>query len=342
LLVVIVIIGILIALLLPAVQAARSSARAAHCANNLHQVGTAFNRYIAQKGRVPGWSTVLNNMDTYLEGQEAAIYRCPEATQSISYGANPCIHRILDEADKVVVLDAKETQVQFEYTSSDDWMAAVDPRHRGMLNVLFFDGRVERKSPADINPYSASEVFDPLKANWRPRRGGCYVCNVSPPPPGPGYVNGLLGHYRNGINDFAGPPDAVRVDANLRYPFGTGHACEASPQNQYWKPPGIGTVHSVVWSGQIYFERNETYKFYMSFDDATLAISDGVTVLNVMGHAWSNCMIYVGSIDPPCGWVDFVVTNVNYDGPSQVRLQWESPSTPRQDIPTQYLRTVAP
>lgn len=77
LLVVIAIIAMLVALLLPAVQSARGSARRISCINNVRQLGLALNNYESSQGHFPSsWKTV-RNMEGSIDGWSASAQLLP-------------------------------------------------------------------------------------------------------------------------------------------------------------------------------------------------------------------------------------------------------------------------
>jgi prepilin-type N-terminal cleavage/methylation domain-containing protein/prepilin-type processing-associated H-X9-DG protein len=95
LLVVIAIIGVLVALLLPAIQAARESARRSQCSNHLKQIGLAFQNYESSRGTVPpaylsgiGHATWLVLIMPYLE--ESALYDNANS-EKIYWGVDPAV-----------------------------------------------------------------------------------------------------------------------------------------------------------------------------------------------------------------------------------------------------------
>jgi prepilin-type N-terminal cleavage/methylation domain-containing protein len=94
LLVVIAIIGVLVALILPAVQSARESARKLQCKNNLKQIGLAFANYLTQKTVLPPAYVVRSTAGQDHLGYGWATFILPFLEQdnvysTINFEANP-------------------------------------------------------------------------------------------------------------------------------------------------------------------------------------------------------------------------------------------------------------
>ena len=89
LLVVIAIIGILIALLLPAVQAAREAARALQCKSNMKQIGVALHNYNAAIRAFPpagiGYGWCSGTTDDYVLNAKGLLMLLPHLEQQGLY-----------------------------------------------------------------------------------------------------------------------------------------------------------------------------------------------------------------------------------------------------------------
>jgi prepilin-type N-terminal cleavage/methylation domain-containing protein/prepilin-type processing-associated H-X9-DG protein len=94
LLVVIAIIGVLVALLLPAIQSAREAARRAQCLNNLKQLGVALHNYISAETQFPPGSVAKTYADQPNHPQ--SFYRWSSLAHLLPYMENQSVRDLLD------------------------------------------------------------------------------------------------------------------------------------------------------------------------------------------------------------------------------------------------------
>jgi prepilin-type N-terminal cleavage/methylation domain-containing protein/prepilin-type processing-associated H-X9-DG protein len=111
LLVVIAIIGILVALLLPAIQAAREAGRRADCINKLHQLGIALHNYESAHKKFPpgivGYDPTKNNIQSYPNSDPNNPHEAPFVVFILPY---------MEEAALFAAYDF-EIDVQKQYNS---------------------------------------------------------------------------------------------------------------------------------------------------------------------------------------------------------------------------------
>ena len=181
LLIVIGVIVVLIALLLPAVQSSRASARSAACQNNLRQLSFALKK--AQANIPPdklniqdaaGFDRFKQHLSEYSEDGDA-IWSSPGASgDANSYGFNERVHRLgVKDAGKIVALTYPE-EVARAISTPKAFRETADPLdpaeqgalvHFGKANVVFYDGHTESMRLYPPDPDNLDESFSPVDQN---------------------------------------------------------------------------------------------------------------------------------------------------------------------------------
>jgi prepilin-type N-terminal cleavage/methylation domain-containing protein/prepilin-type processing-associated H-X9-DG protein len=235
LLVVIAIIGVLIALLLPAVQSARVAARRVQCTNNLSQIGLAMHSYIASHevlppGSVDATSPVLSLPKGYHHNWISQIL--PFLEQRGVYNALNFGLGVYEGANST----ARGTTMRTLLCPSDGWSgraAGTDPassyagcHHDAEAPIatdnhglLFLNSAVvleeildgssntilvgEKVLEADLGWASGTRATlrntgTPINAAKRPRLGGPPA--TAAPPTAPNFVGGYSSNHPGGVN----------------------------------------------------------------------------------------------------------------------------------------------
>ncbi len=335
---VVAIIVIVLSILLPSMAGARETSKTAQCANNLHQLGLALRQFTAQRLKNPNSSEMLYDMGKYLGGAEGDMYHCPKATGTLSYGVNPCVSKLLGEGAKVVLLDAKEPVVHYDGTNSTEWLGTVAPRHYGhSMNVLAYDGSVSLQKPAELNPYTSTEI---LNNRWKP----VALCDPRDPTTGGGGCGCKATYYTGHF----GGTSATRIDPTLHMPFGgaflgfnTWNIPLPGSNTSGWD---TGSFGSAVWTGKIRADFTETFTFSVACDNEVWVTINGQQILHRSAGGVAGVTAYQDSspVAMTAGqWVPIEVRLVEHtpgSSPSHVSLKWVSASMPQTTVSCANLR----
>lgn len=161
LLVVVAIIGMLVALLLPAVQAARATARAASCKNNMRQIGVAVLQFCDfHKGKFPEWYHAKHQIDDE-EGQYSWIYTLAPHLENVD-DIRLCPDDFLLVERRIV---KGTSYVINDYLAVDEVPGAVRNLNKLQATsrtIFLFEGADKREQdPATYDPDHRFEYADP-------------------------------------------------------------------------------------------------------------------------------------------------------------------------------------
>jgi prepilin-type N-terminal cleavage/methylation domain-containing protein len=210
LLVVIAIIGVLIALLLPAVQKVREAANRIHCANNLKQIGLAIHNFHDTNGRFPpnpiaGWSDLPDSVaQSWNYGPAYDVNTVPLGVRNQSAGVFFQILPYIEQSNLYKTNDWNGIQGNFDTTTGDNrWHPSVTNFNDGtktqypdarwkdsdyFINYANVPGPVEQ---AVVRTYNC-----PSRRSAQALQQWAFDNTSSSSPPG--YAN-----YRKGFSDYA-------------------------------------------------------------------------------------------------------------------------------------------
>lgn len=299
LLVVIAIIGVLVALLLPAVQAAREAARRSSCSNNLKQLGLALHNFHDTYGRFPA-ALINSGRCNVGGGTNCWNYKGPEVDLQAIYGrggtSDPSNYRVMNHTGFVALLPFMEQKPLFDKynylnvaNGSNPYGQTPGPDPTGNTN------RIVASTPLKIYTCPSDQTPAPVMITTN-AAGDFYERGVNGTFPGVARGNYLFstGYYTDYDRDYTvsaiwakgafgnnGAAGMNMVDGTSNT-LAMGEATQEGHTSTSYGPYPLGGVHTSVHGRILHCTKNNA-------DCANgFVASGGTTLVNAMNYSAIN------------------------------------------------------